>query len=196
MILTKISRTCGGKQTPFLVKPYIMKKVFILFSIISICITFSAQSQSEFSDNTIHVGVIVTDLEASVDFYTNVIGMKNTGGFSVGADFAKTSGLSNGVPFDVTVLRLEDSQDATQWKLMSFGKKSQHPQQKFIQDDVGMQYITIFVKELRPFVERIKKYNVPFLGETPVVLNETDHFVFVQDPDGNFIELIGPMDAD
>ncbi len=173
-----------------------MKKTFILFSIISICIAFTAQSQSEFSDNTIHVGVVVTNLEASVDFYTNVIGMKNTGGFSVGADFAQKSGLSNGVPFDVTVLRLEDSQDATQWKLMSFGKKAQHPHQNFIQDDVGMQYITIFVKELRPFVERIKKHNVPFLGETPVVLNEKDHFVFVQDPDGNFIELIGPMDVD
>ena len=172
-----------------------MKKTFILFSVIAVFTAFYAHSQSEFSDNIIHVGVIVTDLEASIDFYTDVIGMENTGGFSVGAEFAKKSGLSNGVPFDVTVLRLEDSEDATQWKLMSFDKKSRHPQQKFIQDDIGMQYITIFVKELRPFVERIKKHKVPFLGDTPVVLNENNHFVFVQDPDGNFIELIGPMDA-
>ncbi len=154
---------------------------------------FQVEGQSEFSDNTIHVGVIVSDVERSVDFYTNVLGMKKTGGFTVGEEFAKKSGLSNGVAFDVTVLRLEDSKDATQWKLMSFGKESQHPKQKHIQDDTGMQYITIFVKELKPFLDRIEKHNIPFLGETPVVLNEKDHFVFIQDPDGNFIELIGPM---
>lgn len=170
-------------------------RMIITLLLILIFSELSITAQSEFSDNTIHVGVIVTDIEASVDFYTNVIGMTKTGAFSVGADFAKKSGLSNGVPFDVTVLRLENNEDATQWKLMSFGKGPQHPKQNYIQDDIGMQYITIFVKELRPFIKRIKKHNVPFLGDTPVVLNEKDHFVFVQDPDGIFIELIGPMDA-
>lgn len=172
-----------------------MQKRIIPFALISIMFLGSIKAQSPFTDNTIHVGVVVTDLQKSVGFYTNVIGMKKTGEFTVGEEFAKKSGLSNGIAFDVTVLRLKDSKDATQWKLMSFGKEAQHPKQKFIQDDTGMQYITIFVTELRPFIERIKKYNVPFLGETPVILNETDHFVFIQDPDGNFIELIGPMDA-
>lgn len=166
--------------------------LFFVFAFLGL----NLSAQSEFSDPFIHIGVVVSDLEESLDFYTGVIGMKKTGGFTVDKAFAKKSGLSNGVAFDVTVLRLEDSKDATQWKLMSFGKESQHAEQHFIQDDIGMQYITIFVRDLNPFVERIKKHNIPFLGETPVVLNENDHFVFIQDPDGNFIELIGPMHND
>ncbi|MCU7552272.1 VOC family protein [Chitinophagaceae bacterium LB-8] len=77
---------------------------------------------------------------------------------------------------------------------MSFGKKATHSKQNYIQDDVGMQYITINVKALKPIIERLKQMKVPFLGSTPTPLNRNSHFVFVQDPDGNFIELIGPLE--
>jgi hypothetical protein len=56
-----------------------------------------------------------------------------------------------------------------------------------------MQYITINVNSLAPFLERIKKHKVKLLGETPIPLGESDHFVLVQDPDGTIIELIGPL---
>ena len=73
-------------------------------------------------------------------------------------------------------------------------QKGCHRKQKFIQDDVGMQYITINVKSLKPVIERLKQMKVTFLGETPIPLNAKSHFALVQDPDGNFIELIGPLD--
>jgi hypothetical protein len=56
-----------------------------------------------------------------------------------------------------------------------------------------MQYITIMVNSLAPFIERIKKHNVKFLGDTPVQSGENRHFVLIQDPDGTIIELIGPL---
>ncbi len=151
-----------------------------------------AEAASEFQHGTILVGVVVTDFQKALDFYTNVLGMKKTGGFSIDEDFGKRSGLSNGVPFDVTILKLEDSPQATEWKLLSFGKKAAHPRPKYIQDDTGIQYVTIFVKSMKPFIERIKKHSVPFLGETPTTLGDGRQFVLVQDPDGTFIELIGP----
>ena len=46
---------------------------------------------------------------------------------------------------------------------------------------------------LEPILGRIKKHGVKLLGETPITLNETDHFVLIQDPDGTIIELIGPL---
>jgi hypothetical protein len=94
----------------------------------------------------------------------------------------------------VTVLKLEDSPEASEWKLMSFGKKGTHPKQKFIHDDTGMQYITIQVKSLKPIIERLRQRKVAFLGTTPTPLNKNAHFVLVQDPDGNFVELIGPLE--
>lgn len=150
------------------------------------------EDASEFPMGSIQIGVICSDLQKSIDFYTKVIGMTKTGGFSVDEAFAAKSGLTGGVPFDVTVLKLKDQPEAAEWKLMSFNKESAHPNQKYILDDVGMQYITIFVKSMKPFLERINNHNVTLLEETPTFLEDGRQFVLVQDPDGNFIELIGP----
>ncbi|RRB07645.1 VOC family protein [Larkinella rosea] len=153
----------------------------------------SALGQSNFASKTIGVGVVVADLERSLDFYVNGIGMVKTGSFTINEEFGKRSGLTNGVATNVTILKLENSPDATDWKLMSLGGKSAHPKPKHIQDDTGMQYITIQVKALQPIIDRLTKLKVPFLGSTPTPLNANAHFVFVQDPDGTFIELIGPL---
>ena len=153
-----------------------------------------AFAQSNFSSKLIGVGVVVSDPERSMDFYIKGIGMVKTGSFNLNEDFTKRSGLSNGVPFSVTVLKLENSPEANEWKLMSFGKQAAHPKQNFIQDDTGMQYITINVKALKPVIERLKELKVSFLGSTPTPLNSNLQFLLVQDPDGNFIELIGPFE--
>ncbi|MGQ8336909.1 VOC family protein [Sunxiuqinia sp. A32] len=168
--------------------------IFLFAGFLSVCAnTTIAQDLSQyFAKNTIQVGVVVEDMDAALDFYMNVLGMVKRPGFSVDAEFAKRSGLSNGIPFDVTVLKLEDSDDAQEWKVMSFGKKANHPKQKYMSDDTGMQYTTILVKSMTPFLERIKKYNIELLGETPIKLDEQRLFVLIQDPDGNFFELIGP----
>lgn len=155
--------------------------------------TFNSLAQSEFTQDFISIGVIVSDVEVSKKFYTEVIGMTETRKFSVTGDAGKRLGLTNGIAFDVVILKLADSPNATEWKLLSFGKKATHPEQKYIHDDTGMQYVTIFVKSLNPFVERIKANNVTTLGETstPQPLGNGRFFVLVQDPDGTFIELIG-----
>jgi catechol 2,3-dioxygenase-like lactoylglutathione lyase family enzyme len=138
--------------------------------------------------------VVVSDLEPSLDFYINGIGMVKAYNFTINEDFSKRSGLSNGVPTTVTVLKLENSPEANEWKLMSFDKKPKHRKSNFIQDDLGVQYITINVKALKPILERLKQKNVRLLGSTPTALNKNAQLAFVQDPDGTFIELIGPME--
>jgi catechol 2,3-dioxygenase-like lactoylglutathione lyase family enzyme len=170
-----------------------MKFLHVL-GIIALTLTIQTESmaQSEFSSGLIGVGVVVTDLEKSLDFYLNVIGMTKVSEFDVDEDFAKSSGLTGGVAFHVDVLKLEDSPDANQWKIMSFNKGGSHPVSKYIQDDTGPQYITIMVNDLNPFLKRIKEHKVKLMGDTPVPLRE-NHFVLVQDPDGTIIELIGPM---
>ena len=112
----------------------------------------------------------------------------------VDAAFGKTSGLTRGLPLSVTVLKLKDAPDAAQFKLMSFEKDAKTPKSAHIEDALGMQYVTLMVADLTPFVARIEAAGVPFLGEPPVPLGDSgNHFVLVQDPDGTFIELIGPM---
>lgn len=147
-----------------------------------------------FTEGAIHMGLVVKDLDAALAFYTNVIGMTKTGGFEVNADMGKATGLTGGLPFSVTVLRLKDDPSAAQFKVMSFEKDATTPKSAHIQDALGIQYVTLMVADLTPFVERIRSSGVSLLGETPIPLGDSgNHFVLVQDPDGTFIELIGPM---
>jgi catechol 2,3-dioxygenase-like lactoylglutathione lyase family enzyme len=172
-----------------------MKQITFSFLILLFLISsYQVTAQSEFSSATIEIGVVVSDIGKSLDFYTNVIGMRKVGEFDVDEEFGKISGLTGGVPFHVDVLKLEDSPGATQWKLMSFEKDAAHPLSKYIQDDTGVQYITINVTSLKPFLERIKKHHIKLLGDTPVPLGPDNHFVLVSGPDGTIIELIGPLE--
>ncbi len=155
-----------------------------------IAIVVAETETSLFEKNTIQMGVVVANLDVSLNFYKNIIGMQEVGGFSVDKDFGKKSGLTNGVAFDVKILKLEDSPSANQFKVVSFNKKKVKPS-SYIQDDNGVQYITIFVKSVKPFIEKCKANNIPFLGETPTALPDGRLFILIQDPDGTFIELIG-----
>jgi len=171
----------------------ILFKSFVLLAVWLVAVpSYAVQPPDDFAKSGISVGVVVEDLNKSLDFYLNVIGMVKTGEFGVEGAKAKELGLSNGNSFDVKVLKLEDSENAPEWKLMSFGKKATHPRQNYVPDDTGMQYVTIFVKSMKPLLERIQQHGVKTLGTTPAMLSETLQFVLVQDPDGNFIELIGP----
>ena len=169
-----------------------LKSFVILFMMLIALSSFSVQPPDDFAKSGISIGVVVEDLNKSLDFYLNVIGMVKTGEFGVDADKAKELGLSNGDRFDVKVLKLENSENAPEWKLMSFGKKATHPKQSYVPDDTGIQYITIFVKSMKPVLERIKNHGIKTLGKTPTMLDAERQFVLLQDPDGNFIELIGP----
>lgn len=75
---------------------------------------------------------------------------------------------------------------------MSVGTKAKHPKQKWMTDDTGPQYITILVNHLNPFIDRCKKHNIKILSDEPSTLGPNKFFILVQDPDGTFIELIGP----
>lgn len=173
-----------------------MQKTALLFimCLFSCSVLFAqdATDSKEFSNPAISIGVVVADLQKSVDFYTNIIGMTKTGGFSVDGKKAKELGLTDGRKIDVTVLKLINNEQSTEWKLMSFAQKATHPKQKYMHDDNGIQYVTIFVKHLNPIIERIQKNKVKILSGTPSELGENRFFILVQDPDGTFIELIGP----
>jgi catechol 2,3-dioxygenase-like lactoylglutathione lyase family enzyme len=170
-----------------------MKRTLALLALSGLLVTTTLAAPEEFSSPTIGIGVVVGDLGKSLDFYTNVIGMVQTGGFEIGEDFSKKSGLADGLPTQVKILRLGKGEEATQWKLMSFGDKAKSAQNKFIHNQTGMRYITILVTDLTPILKRIKDRQIKLLGQTPVALGRDSQFVLIQDPDGTFIELIGPM---
>ena len=152
-------------------------------------------AEADFAKKKIDIGMIVSDLDKSVKFYKEVVGLVQAGQteFDISADFGRRSGLSDSLPFHVEVLKLGPDPDATRQKLITFGNRAQRQQSEYIHSHTGIQYLTIYVSEMEPILQRIRRHNVKLLGETPIPLGEKDSFVLFKDPDGTFVELIGPM---
>ena len=160
--------------------------------------TFIARAQdAEFGSPTIDIGVVVGNLEKSVEFYTRAIGFKEVQGFSVPGDFAKKSGLTDGKPLDIRVLVLGEGAGATKLKLMQVaGSKSKKSDNTHIDSQLGFSYLTIVVKSTDAALTRLEKAGVKPVADGPAVLpknlNPELSLTIVRDPDGNLVELVGP----
>lgn len=148
-------------------------------------------SNSEFESASFQAGIVVRNLDESLAFYKNIMGMVDSRTFAIDETFGKNSGLSDSVAFEVTALKMEDRPDAPEWKLVKFDSIYLKGFPKRIQDDVGVQYVTFLVKSVQPFLDRFEQNQIKTLGNTPLTLPNGKKFVLVQDPNGIFIELIG-----
>lgn len=157
-------------------------------------------AEPAFPSTTIDVGCVVSDLDASVRFYTEGIGFTEAKGFEVPADLARDAGLTDSKPLAVRVLVLGEGENATKLKLMQIaGTAPRTGDTEFIHSHTGFRYLTIFVADTDVVLARLAKLGVKPLAKGPVALPEAlavkMHLTCVRDPDGNIVELIGPRDA-
>lgn len=149
---------------------------------------------AEFSRMTIDLGMVVADIEKSATFYRDVIGFTQVGSFDVASQMAGDTGLTDYKPFSVRVFALGSEPAATKLKIMSFpnapGKKVDN---QFISSSLGYSYLTIFVADMNAAMRRLKQNGVAPVKQ-PYQLGGNSYLALVKDPDGNIIELIGPMD--
>lgn len=151
------------------------------------------EEKKTFSNPVVDIGIVVKDIEKSSKFYTEALGLQQSGKFDVPAQVATDFGLTDNQPAAVRVFVLAKGQGNTKLKLMSFPEAPGKEQdQKFIHSTLGFSYLTLFVTDMDAALARLKKANVKTLGKTPGSLGGNNKLTVVRDPDGNFIELIGP----
>lgn len=148
--------------------------------------------QSEFARSTIDVGIVVSDVEKSADFYKSALGFTEVPGFDVSAEMGDGSGLTDNQPFHVRVFVLGDEPTVTKIKLMQFpdaqGKKVDN---QFIHSSLGFSYLTIWVSDTTASVERARKAGAHVV-KIPYHLGGNNYLTLVKDLDGNIIEFVGP----
>jgi lactoylglutathione lyase len=155
--------------------------------------THAADPTNAFSKPTIDIGIVARDVEKSARFYSEAVGLKEIKGFSATAELGKKIGLVDNHPINVRVFVTEEVEGATRIKLMSFpAAGGKLPDRSHIHSTIGISYLTLFVKDMDQALVRLKKEGVKPLGETPVSLGGKTQLVTFRDPDGNFVELIGP----
>ena len=161
--------------------------------------TAEKERQSNFARQTIDMGIVVTDIGKSLKFYKEVIGFSEVEGFKVAGKFPKSVGLTDGTPLTIHVLTLGEEERATKLKLMQIG--SQKParliKQPHIHTIVGLSYITIFVNDVDAVMNRAKKLGYKPYAKSPQILPEglpqDVCLLMLKDPDGNFVEIVGPL---
>lgn len=152
------------------------------------------EEESLYSSAVVDLGIVVSDLEKSAKFYTEVLGLKEVPGFSVPAERTTAFGLTDNQPATARVFVLDDTKTPnTKLKMMAFpdapGTKADHT---YIHSTLGFSYLTLFVKDMDAALARLEKAKVKTLGETPSRLGGNNFLTTFRDPDGNVIELIGP----
>jgi len=154
-----------------------------------------AEPAGEFARTTIDLGMVVSDVDKSVKFYTEAIGFKEIQGFTVSAEFCVAAGLTD-KQLDIRVLVLGEEPSGTRLKLMSAGEPKQNDNRS-VTAEKGFRYLTIYTADGNATAERLKKAGVKPLAKGPVPLPpgfpENMRLSVVRDPDGNLVELIGPV---
>lgn len=139
------------------------------------------------------IGYVVTDIEASEKFYTEIVGMTPTGGFSLDEAWSDEAGAANGKPFSVKLFKLVDSPTATVLKLAYFDEVDSRPTQNGINDFAGVNYLTLYYSA-EGFADAVKRVQDAGIEMTGWVKRETYQLFFINDPDGVYVELVGPPD--
>lgn len=171
----------------------------LLFLIPCLSINAQEQKKSNFARQTIDMGVVVTDIEKSLDFYKKVIGFSEAEGFKVAGKFPKSVGLTDGTALSIHVLTLGTEEHATKLKLMQVASKkpARVIKQPYIHTIAGPSYLTIFVHDVDAVMNRAKKLGYKPYAKSPQILPEglpqDVCLLMLKDPDGNFVEIVGPL---
>ncbi len=155
------------------------------------------EAGSRFSDVTMDLGVVVSDLDASVAFYTQVVGLQKSGGFSVDEEFCRKAGLTDGHALDITVLTPNGDPDGTSLKLMQVPKAESRPaDNSFVHSQLGFSYLTFFVHDIDAFMKRAEEHGAEMASTELVPLVGQQRLAVVRDPDGNLVEVIGDTSSE
>ena len=148
-----------------------------------------------YTNGVIDLGIVVRDLDQSARFYTDVVGLKEVNGFKVPGKITGDFGLTDNQDVTARVFVAVDGagNPASKLKMMAFPKaQGKKPDQTFIHTTLGVSYLTLFVTDMDAVMVRLKKAGVKTLGRTPAPIGGPNFLTVFRDPDGNFIELIGP----
>ena len=176
-----------------------MTAKFLSFSLVAILMMLIASAEEEaselYTNGVIDLGIVVRDLDQSAKFYTEVVGLKEINGFKVPGKVTGDFGLTDNqdVTARVFVAVNAAGEPASKLKMMAFPKaQGKKPDQEFIHSSLGVSYLTLFVTDMDAVMIRLKKAGVKTLGKTPAPIGGANFLTVFRDPDGNFIELIGP----
>jgi lactoylglutathione lyase len=120
----------------------------------------------------LYTGIRVKDLDASIEFYTKVLGMKQTGRAKVEAAEGEVASLA--------------SQDGGHEIELNYYPEGSKYYSSYVPGE-GLDHIAFQVEDLDKALEEAKKAGYPSVLE---IKGKTSRWAYIQDPNGIYIELV------
>ena len=157
---------------------------FILFVSLEGCnsqnTSVAAKVNREMNDDdqrrvAVDVGIVVTNMEASLSFYQDLLGLR------VVAE-VRTSLIGAG-----TMVQLEHGESLI--KLIEMDDPPSAEPVRGIAATFGHRYITLMVPDIAPYVSRFGNVGIPVVMPLTVLGNGAK-IMMIEDPDGNIVEFV------
>ena len=135
-----------------------------------------------------HIGICVSDLKKSVDFYCNILGFKiiDHTGFDESYEAAVAMHMDS-CCVDAAIIE----KDGVQLEMLEFRDKAPSRASKCPMNSVGKLHISLRTDDIEEDIYRLKEAGVEFYGNYLVdrMADDGDKWVYFKDPDGNALEL-------
>ena len=145
-------------------------------------------------DALCHIGITVTDLDRSIDFYEKNFGFKlqRKGAFDQ-AFFDAAPTLYEGIKDTICPIAMIESPCGVVLELFQFIPQLE---KEFVPwNRVGIMHIALATDSVPDMCPQLRENGVTFCME-PMLRPDGGYWVFLRDPDGNMIELMEPFKFD
>jgi lactoylglutathione lyase len=148
----------------------------------------------------IHANIVVRDVERSVKFYTELLGARIIRDWwGEGETTGIAMGFDRPAKWHAYMLRWGEGDEYAfpQIDLLQWLEPESVGEPYPVLNHIGIARVAFMVEDIGPICERLKAAGVEFISE-PVPMNpKTERgsrtfVVMLKDPDGIFIELVGP----
>lgn len=141
------------------------------------------------------IGVIVSDLDESYKFYTDIIGMEKEDTYHQSSELSTKYGVNSGKEFNIINLRMDCDGYSLRFKLnktegnlpeIPFNNENEY----YGFEKIGTSYFSIDVNDVESYKERLDQNNIKYKY---LVIPEWNNYkvILVHDPDGVLLEIRG-----
>jgi catechol 2,3-dioxygenase-like lactoylglutathione lyase family enzyme len=138
-----------------------------------------------------HTGIVVSDMERSLRFYRDELGLTVTSDQLESGEFIDAIlGLPD---TSVRTVKLTAAEGPTLVELLEF-REGSSPETPGDLRRIGPTHVAFAVSDLEPLFERLRAAGTPFLSEPRVSVDGRARVCFCTDPDGTPLELVEPLE--
>ncbi len=133
-----------------------------------------------------HMGIVVSDMDKSLHFYSDLIGLQKAPVNEETGPFI--DGLLNIPDSKIQTTKLVGENSTTSLELLCF--KNPAPTTSTPLNAIGPTHIALNVNNINELYTRLTKVGVPFNAPPRISPDGCVKVAFCQDPDGTFVELV------